>query len=151
MIETWDVQRIKSELLSEVIRVHGQGQFRALGTSMMPAVWPGDILTVRREDIAAIERGQIVLFMRHGSLFAHRITRKISDGERVWAVTRGDRLSQDDLPISDNELLGVVTAIVRGTQAMTPDSRPSLWSRVVSFLSRYSEWPVKILLASASQ
>ena len=37
------------ELLVEVARNFGEIRFKATGDSMLPSVWPGDLLTVRRQ------------------------------------------------------------------------------------------------------
>jgi len=37
------------ELAAEVLRSSGRLRLRATGTSMLPAVWPGDVLSVCRE------------------------------------------------------------------------------------------------------
>lgn len=81
------------ELAAEVLRSFGELRFRANGSSMLPAVWPGDMLLVRSQDAAAVVPGDIVLFGRGGRLFAHRVVevrslasgvRSQKTGFRIW-------------------------------------------------------------------
>jgi len=141
-----DQQEIKCELFAEALRLYGKARLRVRGTSMMPAVWPGDILTICREDVSQVVPGKIVLFIRDRRLFAHRIREKVSQEGKLVLLTRGDRLSENDLAISDCELLGTVTSIVRGTSTFAPTSAPTFGGRILATCSRYSEWPAKILL-----
>src|SRR5712691_374218 len=118
--EACDQHGIKCELFAEVLRSYGKGRLRVTGTSMVPAVWPGDMLTIYREDISRVVLGQIVLFTRDRRLFAHRVREKASQEGKPLLVTRGDRLSENDLAVSKSELLGTVTSILRGTCTITP-------------------------------
>ncbi len=70
-VPTWDT--LGCELAAEVLRSSGKLHLRANGASMLPAVWPGDILTVSSHDAAEALPGDIVLFARDGKLVAHRI------------------------------------------------------------------------------
>jgi hypothetical protein len=97
-------------LLGDVVRDFGSVRLRVFGTSMVPSILPGDVISVRRADISEITSGQIVLYSRAGRLFAHRVVAGIGSPEEPLLVTHGDRLTHDDFPISSNELLGLVTS-----------------------------------------
>jgi hypothetical protein len=114
---------------------------------MLPAVWPGDVLFVRRDDAAEALPGDIVLFGRDGRFVAHRVVTVSKSGvrspksevpnptSRVF-ITRGDSLGHDDPPISRPEILGRVTAIERGSRQFT--FRQTFASRLASrILSRW--------------
>src|SRR5213594_1624457 len=103
-------------LAAEVLSLAGQVRLRVTGSSMLPSVWPGDILTVCRAEARQILPGEIVLVARDGLLRAHRL---IGKTER-FLVTRGDSLLLNDPPVSDNELLGKVTSILRGRHRIVP-------------------------------
>jgi signal peptidase len=64
------------ELAAEVLRSSGRLRLRATGASMLPAVWPGDILSVRSHDVVEALPGDIVLFGREGTLVAHRVVER---------------------------------------------------------------------------
>jgi hypothetical protein len=85
---------------------------------MVPAILPGDVLSIRRASLGEISAGEAVLYARTGRLFVHRVVDRISaataDGpEELRLVTRGDRMRRDDFPVSPSELLGRVVTIER--------------------------------------
>jgi hypothetical protein len=89
---------------------------------MVPAVLPGDFVSVRRANLQDISAGELVLFQREGRFFLHRvIERKMQQNANSAAtfclITRGDRLLHDDPGVSAEQLLGRVVSIER-------DNRP---------------------------
>ena len=142
-------EALKCQLAEEVLCLAGELRLRVTGTSMLPSVWPGDILHILRQDAAESLPGDIVLVRREGRLSAHRVVRKISEeGEPYW-ITRGDSLPDDDPPVSRQELLGRVTCILRGRSRLTRiDASHGLgwWARIVGPVLRHSEWPRSLLL-----
>ena len=142
-------EALKCQLAEEVLCLAGELRLRVTGTSMLPSVWPGDILHIRRQDAAESLPGDIVLVRRQGRLCAHRVVKKISkEGEPYW-ITRGDSLPDDDPPVSGQELLGRVTCILRGRARpiwIDASQGPSWWARMVGPVLRHSEWPQSLLL-----
>ena len=57
----------KRDLAAEVIRQFGEVRLRVNGASMLPSVWSGDVLTVRRRSAAELLPGRIVLCYRNGA------------------------------------------------------------------------------------
>src|SRR5437016_14497567 len=88
------------ELLAEVARNFGEVRFKATGDSMLPSVWPGDVLTVRRQSFSELRVGQIVLCSRGGQLMAHRIVNR----NRRPLITRGDSLRRNDAPVDESQI-----------------------------------------------
>ena len=83
-------EALRCQLAEEVLCLAGELRLRVTGTSMLPSVWPGDILHIRRQDTIESLPGDIVLVRRQGRLCAHRVVKKISkEGEPYW-ITRGD-------------------------------------------------------------
>src|ERR1017187_3020778 len=119
---------VKRNLVADVARSFGQVRLKVTGTSMLPSVWPGDILTVSRCSCGDLNPGQIVLCFRDEALVAHRLIRK--SGNRI--VTRGDSLYNYDRPFREEELLGRVVTIVRDGRQVEPT--PSWWHGAVCFL-----------------
>src|SRR5271169_1567312 len=66
--------QIGYELVADALRSGVETRVGVMGTGMLPALWPGDILVVRGR-AAAPSPGDIVLFVRYGRLFAHRVVR----------------------------------------------------------------------------
>ena len=101
-------------LAGEVVRKFGEVRLRVFGTSMVPSVLPGDLISVQSTDISEVSTGEIVLYSREGRLFAHRVVGRAGSREDPRLITRGDRLSHNDPPVSSSELLGRVTSIECG-------------------------------------
>jgi len=122
-------------LTAEIVSAFGEVCLRVTGSSMLPSVWPGDVLTVCRAEAAQVLPGEIVLVARDGSLLAHRVIGKT----QRFLITRGDNLSLNDPPVSGNELLGRVTSILRGGRRITPRPYLNFYERVLSFILRHSD------------
>jgi signal peptidase I len=127
------------ELAVEVARTFGSLRLRVTGTSMMPTILPGDLLSIGRVDLRETSPGEIVLFARGGRLFAHRIVNRGGGSRGPYLVTRGDRLLENDPPVFQSELLGRVTSIERAGSPVR--SRPWLDvpNRVLGRLLRSSD------------
>jgi hypothetical protein len=70
---TTDQVQIRKGLFLEVLASFGEARLAVTGLSMLPAVWPGDILTVRRKRIEEIAPGDVVLYSRNGQFTVHRV------------------------------------------------------------------------------
>src|SRR5215469_17340801 len=106
---------VASGLAEEIIRKFGEIRLRVFGTSMAPAILPGDLVLVRRAGLDEISAGDLVLFGRDGRFFVHRTVRRmlasVPDGAgESHLITRGDRLQHDDPPVSSSALLGRVVS-----------------------------------------
>jgi Peptidase S24-like len=107
-------ERAKRELAEEVLRSFGELRFLARGLSMLPTIFPGDVLTIRREPIEDARPGDVVLASWGGRLFAHRVVARAQGHGRATLTTRGDALDIADEPVTDTEWLGRVTEVIRG-------------------------------------
>ncbi len=133
-------------LAAEVVSSFGEVCLRVTGSSMLPSVWPGDILTVCRTDVAAVVPGEIVLSRCDGWLLAHRVVGKVERQGEQFLITRGDSLPLADPPVSREDLLGTVTSIVRGVRRITPRLRLTFYERALSFILRHSDRATSVLL-----
>jgi signal peptidase len=143
---------VKRDLALEVLRAFGETRIRVTGTSMLPAVWPGDVLTIRRQGLEEIRPGDLVLSRREGRFVAHRVVqcgsgtlplsvtgygqpatgyRPESGCAASLLITRGDRLRTPDPPVAAGDLLGRVVWIERGGRRVDPrltwSGRLSAW------------------------
>ncbi len=123
----------KLGLARETLRCHGTVKLKAWGTSMLPSVWPGDLLTIQSAPHDEVVPGDIVLVMRDNRFFVHRLieTRQVQDC-LLW-ITRGDAMPQNDPPVAASELLGRVTSVCRASRSFVP-------SRSVSPLRSMLAW-----------
>lgn len=135
-----EIQRraVCCELVDEVARTVGEVRLKVTGASMLPALWPGDVVTVRRCDPAAVRPGQIILYRREGKLTAHRVHR-ISPN---LLITRGDSVPSCDPPVGALGIVGQVVGILRNGRPVDPEQ--SSWHRAVSSMLCRSDYCTRI-------
>ena len=130
-------------LAGDVVRTFGEIRLRVFGTSMVPSILPGDLITIQRANLSEISPGEIVLYSREGRLFAHRVMSRAGTRDDPRLITRGDRLSHNDPPVSSSELLGKVTSIQsadgRGLRQIQPAARLSAWDQMILHVLRTSD------------
>ena len=138
-LETYD--QIGCELVADALRAGAETRVRVMGTSMLPALWPGDILVIRG-GAPAPTCGDIVLFLRWRRLFAHRVVR----ATQSQLITRGDALRRRDPPVPPSDVLGVVVRIIRNDSSPISATPPSYWQRMLAFAIRRSEAMYRLVL-----
>lgn len=139
-------EAVKWQLASEVLHSFGGLWLRVSGSSMLPSIWPGDILYISSRDLDRLLLNEIILYARDGRSFVHRIVGSIVDNNGTHWVTRGDAVPQDDPPISSDCVLGRVTAIQRGRKRIHLRARLPLHTRALCGLLRAHDWPTRALL-----
>ena len=138
-----DTEATKRELTFSVLRTHGHCRLQVAGSSMLPALWPGDTVLIESGKMSNLQVGDVVLFERLGGTFLHRIVRRSSGGTTL--VTRGDSMPQDDAPIEASTPLGVLAAVRRGDGWSTA-TRPSRTDRALGALLSRSSFLVRLVL-----
>ena len=140
-----DTQRraVCCELVDEVARTSGEVRLKVTGASMLPALWPGDVIAVQRCAFAELRPGQIVLYRQEGKLTAHRIQR-ISPSH---LITRGDSVPACDPPVGACGVVGRVASILRNGRSIQPER--SFFHRAVSSILRRSDCCTRIALRIA--
>lgn len=113
---------------------------------MLPTVWPGDTLLVDRVFSEQVSEGDIVLFGRDRRLFAHRVVAK--NAVRAQTITQGDGMPQPDLPVSDSELLGRVSFIIRNGRCIELSKTLSASERAIAALVRRSESVARVVVGA---
>jgi hypothetical protein len=127
----------RNNLAVEVLRKTGTLRLSAFGYSMLPTLYPGDILTIKRETLGAIQAGNVVLYERDGRFFIHRNLRSVQRSSETALVTRGDSMPHPDEPVVASELLGKVISIGDGGEAR-PVPPCTAWRRTVGLVLAYS-------------
>lgn len=130
----------KLALAAEVLATFGEVRLPVTGISMLPVMWPGDLLEIRRQDPAAIRRGDVVVFRRDGRLVVHRVIR--NNGRHL--LTHGDHVTRPDAPVPLTEVLGCVVAIERRHRRFEP--RLTARARMLSWLLSRSEFCTRVAL-----
>lgn len=133
---------LRCELAAEVLRSSGTLRLRVTGWSMLPTVWPGDILIIRRVDSADVLEGEIVLFSRGRRLVAHRVVK--NQGSAM--STRGDAMRAPDSPVTENEFLGRVQSIVRNGRRIEPRRTLAAGERAIASIVQRSEVAARVVM-----
>ena len=101
----WSAER--SALLADVLRRGArlrQGvSLRVYGESMLPALWPGDVVEIANCPLEDVQPGEIVLALRDGRLFLHRFVVRCTPDT---FLLRGDSMAAPDPPYPSEALLG---------------------------------------------
>jgi len=137
---------LKGELAGEILRRFGTLRLQVTGQSMLPSVWPGDILLIQLCAFGKISPGEIVLYARKARLVAHRVICAGADLEYPHLVTQGDALPTQDSPISAAEFLGRVSQIIRASGSHSPASVVTFRNRLVASAARYSTIAARLLV-----
>lgn len=87
------------------------------GKSMVPVLWPKDILYIKKLSFNKIKVDDIVLTHNEKFLFAHRVIYKNSD----FVVTKGDNNTISDGKIAAEKIIGKVEKIKRGEKILHPE------------------------------
>ena len=134
----WSAQR---EILA-VAALRGSGQLRlkVSGESMLPTLWPGDVVEIDACQAADVGRGEIVLAWRDGRFFLHRFLAERSSG----FLTCGDSMPAADPEFAPDALLGKLRRVERTGRQVELRCRP--WTRLLGILLCYSGTARRIAL-----
>jgi signal peptidase len=134
-----DRENSNAALATSVLRQGGTIALKAWGTSMLPALWPGDVLTIVGALSTEIVPGDIVLVLRNDRIFAHRLLGRHKDASlRAW-ITKGDAMSDNDPPAPESALLGRVVSIRRYGRDLTPGRQISRLQSLIASLASESD------------
>lgn len=134
------VDSLRNELAADAVRSFGNVRLRVTGSSMLPAIRPGDILQIRKCRTEETGPGDIVLFTRHRRLFAHRVVARAGAG----LVTQGDAIAVPDPSVSASELLGKVTHVSRRGASIRNHSELTISGRLTAAFLRRSAIAVRV-------
>ena len=139
--------RARVELSSELLQRGERLSLRVQGASMLPSLFPGDLLTFRRCAPEEIVVGDIVLFLREGRCVVHRVAERMADGASSRLRTRGDSAPRCDAPLVENEILGRLASVERNGRRMPPPRLGPVRS-LLAGLVRRSHWAARVLVAA---
>ena len=140
MIREANLHSAGCDLVADVVYATGSAKLKVNGLSMLPAIWPGDVLTISRISPKLLEPDQIVLYRRNGKLTAHRVVEVAHD----HFLTRGDCVPSLDPPVTFSAMVGQVVGVSRNGRAVK--FQPSPWQRTAAWFLRHSELSVRLLL-----
>lgn len=112
--------------VAAILSAKSRAFLKVSGKSMLPWIRPRDVVFVRRSEISAISRGDVVVFERDGRLCIHRVisTRVSGNDARstVALITKGDSVAAADEPVFAEHLRGKVEFLYRRGREIRLDS-----------------------------
>ncbi len=141
---------LRCDLAAEVAGTFGRVQLRVVGTSMVPSIRPGDLVSVERVRVGEISPGEIVVFAQEGRLIAHRVVARKGGPEDGYLITRGDRTRRTDALVSSTELIGRVTRIERGSSQVRARAQLNMAQQVICHVLRFSDRATYLYLRLAA-
>jgi hypothetical protein len=124
---SWSAER--TAFAADVLRRSGHLHLRVQGESMLPTLWPGDVVGVSSCTLEEIRPGEIVLALRDSRFFLHRY---ISTCKLGGFLLRGDSMPGTDPRFPREALLGRLTCRSNATFAHV--AFDVMWSRAVGML-----------------
>jgi Peptidase S24-like len=140
-----------SALIVEALRRSGHlrqsVRLRVHGESMLPVLWPGDVVEIASCSLEEVRPGEIVLARREGRLFLHRFVGRFNDPcTPNGFLLRGDSMPGPDPQFPSEALLGrLVQKVDEGRAVCATALRPGFrakwfgvkWSRALGMLLCY--------------
>lgn len=90
-------------LATESLLASGRLRMQVHGESMLPTLWPGDLVEIRSCSVDEVQPGEIVLARREGRFFLHRF---LGRSQTNGFLLRGDSMPSPDPQFSNEALLG---------------------------------------------
>jgi peptidase S24-like protein len=124
----------KRGMAEEFLRKTGFLHLQVLGQSMLPGIWPGDVLTIETKIANEMEIGDIGLFRRNARFFVHRVKNKLILDGSLHLLARGDSAWKNDPLFPAHALLGRVVEVQHGNRITVPVREPALCARLLGWL-----------------
>ncbi len=121
-------------LVSLLVQALEQGDrptLKVISGSMSPMIMENDLVTLRPVDFETLKKGDIITATQREALTTHRVVSRRND--RI--VTKGDRNSILDEPLTENQIIGKVTQIKSHQHNKTIDLEASQNQRAVKLIS----------------
>ena len=114
-----DCAAVRSALVADILRskptLGHVLSLRVHGESMLPAIWPGDVVEIESCLLEDVRPGEIVLAMRDGQLFLHRL---LAPCTQDGFLLRGDSLPGADPLFPLEALLGRLSGFADKKRSM---------------------------------
>ena len=114
-------------------------ELRITGTSMIPTLWPGDLVSVEPARRRKLLTGDLVVFQRDERLIVHRIVGRDQAGAGCRILTRGDTQIAPGDAVPESDVLGLVAAIHRFGVRRPVMPTQGVASRTLSRITRRSD------------
>jgi len=134
----------KQLLLIEVLSEHGRARLRVTGSSMLPTLWPGDVVVLERGSPETFRVGDVILFQNQERLFLHRIVAVDQSAHRV--TTRGDAMPQADPAFCRDQILAKALSVDNCEGRIKTLSRSSLFAKLLGLAVAHSDFAGRLVL-----
>jgi signal peptidase I len=124
---SWSAER--SAVAADALRRSGCLRLQVHGESMLPALWPGDVVEIASCSAEDVRPGEIALALRNGRFFLHRF---VARSQPTSFLLRGDSMPGSDPLFPLEALLG---RLVRNAdEAFRATWFDAKWSRALGLL-----------------
>ncbi|GEM_PF-6406234 len=109
---------IRIEFFEETLKREGVMNLSTIGTSMLPGVCPGDVITVVPCLVNEIHPNDIVILKKDGALISHRVYKvEINEiqGDHSVIYTKGDNKPMPDAPSNASAVIAKVIGFKKKT------------------------------------
>ena len=104
--------------IEELLDTQGYFVYTNVGYSMMPLLrQKKDIIEIRKKGSGRCKKYDVVLYKRKNRYILHRILRVLPDGY----IIAGDHNVYVEKDIKDDDILGIMTRVIRDGKPVTPD------------------------------
>jgi len=116
----------RTALAAEVLRANSRLRLQVRGESMLPVLWPHDVVEIASCSVDDVRPGEIVLALWQGKFYLHRFVARCQAG---GFLLRGDSMPKADPLFPDHALLGRLAGRVgRQPTVATPPLPLHPWS-----------------------
>ncbi len=136
--DTYSAERLS--LAVESLLRSGRLRLQVRGASMLPSLWPDDVVEIAACSYEDVKPAEVILAFRDGRFYLHRFQRHSWRG----FVARGDALPRPDQRYEFNDLLGRVTSVVRNGRVIS--HKVHFWTRSLGLLYCYSSMARRLAL-----
>lgn len=130
-----DAERVA--LAAESLRWSGRLRLRVRGESMLPTLWPGDVVEIVRCAMSDVEAGDIVLAHHEGRFFVHRFLGRCRP---EGFLLRGDSMTGPDPCFPSEALIGRLVGRAGWSHASGEDPFESADSNRTESVFGLSPW-----------
>ena len=103
----------------ELLQKDGYIIYTNVGVSMMPLLrQKRDVIEIRRKEPGRCKKYDVVLYKRKNRYILHRIVKVLPNGYYIV----GDHCTQLEKDIKDENILGIMTRIIRNGKTITPEN-----------------------------
>ena len=116
-------------------------QIRMTGSTMMPAIQDGDVVTVEAIRDDGVQTGDIILYHSiRDTAVIHRVVRVEKSSSEPRVLTRGDAAVQSDIPAPFHRILGKVQRVERAGESLKISKATGSVNKLKTFLRRLRFW-----------